>query len=81
MIESDTVTIYPDGARSSPQRLIQVDDSHPVYFVRRIVGLEKIVQQRRLPGRWFRVWRKLSRKQSYNDLIHQSHPEDLIASD
>ena len=82
MIESDTVTIYPDGARSRPHKeLIQVDTTHILFILcGAFVGLEKIVQQRRLPGTiGFGSGEETQPKTVvYNDLIHQVTPEDLI---
>ena len=84
MIESDSVTIYPDGARSRPHKeLIQVDTTHVLFILcGAFVGLEKIVQQRQLPGSigfGGSVSRgKASKSEQYNDLIHGVTPEDLI---
>ncbi|MEE2787854.1 MAG: ATP-dependent Clp protease ATP-binding subunit ClpX [Myxococcota bacterium] len=84
MIESDSVTIYPDGARSRPHKeLIQVDTTHVLFILcGAFVGLEKIVQQRQLPGAigfGGSVSRgKQSKSEQYNDLIHGVTPEDLI---
>jgi ATP-dependent Clp protease ATP-binding subunit ClpX len=81
MIESDSVTIYPDGARSRPHKeLIQVDTTHVLFILcGAFVGLDKIVQQRRLPGTiGFGGDSTHPKTALYNDLIHQVTPEDLI---
>ena len=82
MIESDKVTIYPDGARTRPHKeLIQIDTTHILFiFCGAFVGLEKVIKQRRSPGTigFGSDVRKRPTDDDYNDLIHKVTPEDLI---
>ena len=52
MIESDKVTIYPDGARTRPHKeLIQIDTTHVLFILcGAFVGIEKVIKQRTTPG-------------------------------
>ena len=78
MIESDKVTIYPDGARSRPHKeLIQIDTTHVLFILcGAFVGLEKVIKQRTTPGSigWFMNIDKETKVDvlegnKYNDLI------------
>lgn len=82
MIESDKVTIYPDGARTRPQKeLIQIDTTHVLFVLcGAFVGLDKIIARRRSPGTigFGSDARKRPSESDYNDLIKQLTPEDMI---
>jgi ATP-dependent Clp protease ATP-binding subunit ClpX len=83
MIESDTVTIYPDGARTRPHKeLIQIDTTNILFILcGAFVGLEKIIKQRMSPGTigfGGDKARKVNPDVDYNKLILQLTPEDLI---
>ena len=82
MIESDKVTIYPDGARTRPHKeLIQIDTTHILFILcGAFVGLEKIIKQRRSPGTigFGSDVRKRPSDDDYNELIHEVTPGDLI---
>ena len=82
MIESDKVTIYPDGARTRPQKeLIQIDTTHVLFILcGAFVGLEKLIARRKSPGTigFGSEVRSKPSKDDYNELIHDVTPEDLI---
>jgi ATP-dependent Clp protease ATP-binding subunit ClpX len=83
MIESDTVTIYPDGARTRPHKeLIQIDTTNILFILcGAFVGLEKIIMERRSPGTigfGGEQMRKVNTDSAYNELILEMTPEDLI---
>lgn len=82
VIESDTVTIYPDGARTRPQKeLIQIDTTNVLFILcGAFVGLEKIIQRRRAPGSIGFASPAQSRntEAEYNALIKDLTPEDFI---
>lgn len=82
VIESDTVTIYPDGARTRPQKeLIQIDTTNVLFILcGAFVGLEKIIQRRRAPGSigFSSPARSRNIEAEYNTLIKDLTPEDFI---
>lgn len=82
VIESDTVTIYPDGARTRPQKeLIQIDTTNVLFILcGAFVGLERIIQRRRAPGSIGFSSPASSRniEAEYNSLIKDLTPEDFI---
>ena len=83
MIESDTVTIYPDGARTRPHKeLIQVDTTNILFILcGAFVGLEKIIKQRMSPGTIGfsgEQTRSINPDSDYNELILELTPEDMI---
>lgn len=82
VIESDTVTIYPDGARTRPQKeLIQIDTTNVLFILcGAFVGLEKIIQRRRTPGSigFSSPARTRNIEAEYNALIKDMTPEDFI---
>jgi ATP-dependent Clp protease ATP-binding subunit ClpX len=82
VIESDKVTIYPDGARTRPQKeLIQIDTTHVLFILcGAFVGIDKIIQRRRSPGSigFGSSGSKRSREDDYNTLIGDLGPEDFI---
>ncbi len=83
MIESDTVTIYPDGARTRPHKeLIQVDTTNILFILcGAFVGLEKIIKQRMSPGTIGfsgEQVRQINADSDYNELILELTPEDMI---
>jgi ATP-dependent Clp protease ATP-binding subunit ClpX len=82
IIESDKVTIYPDGARTRPQKeLIQIDTTNVLFLLcGAFVGIEKLIQQRQSPGSiGFGADSKgKSKDEDYNALIHDVTSEDFI---
>ncbi len=81
MIESDKVTIYPDGARTRPQKeLIQIDTTNVLFILcGAFVGLEKVIQRRRSPGAIGFGNDTISRNEDdYNALIREVTSEDFI---
>lgn len=82
VIESDKVTIYPDGARTRPQKeLIQVDTTHVLFIVcGAFVGIEKIIKQRKSPGSigFGAAGPTKARSDDYNELIGDVTTEDFI---
>ncbi|MCB9541777.1 MAG: ATP-dependent Clp protease ATP-binding subunit ClpX [bacterium] len=82
MIESDKVTIYPDGARTRPQKeLIQIDTTHVLFILcGAFVGIEKVIARRKSPGTigFGSEGRGRPGKDDYNELIHEVTPEDFI---
>jgi ATP-dependent Clp protease ATP-binding subunit ClpX len=82
MIESSKVTIYPDGARSRPQKeIIQVDTTNILFILcGAFVGIEKIIQ-RRQAGKSIGFGAEVQPRQSdadYNRLIPHVTSEDFI---
>ncbi len=82
MIESSKVTIYPDGARTRPQKeIIQVDTTHILFILcGAFVGMEKIIQ-RRLSSSSIGFGADVHPKQNdadYNRLVPLVTPEDFI---
>lgn len=82
VIESDTVTIYPDGARTRPQKeLIQIDTTNVLFILcGAFVGLEKVIQRRRSPGSigFSSPARTRNIEAEFNSLIKDMTPEDFI---
>ncbi len=81
MIESDKVTIYPDGARTRPQKeLIQIDTTHVLFILcGAFVGLEKVIQRRKSPGSIGFGGEKMGKAdEDYNALIPEVTGEDFI---
>ncbi|MBU0553766.1 ATP-dependent Clp protease ATP-binding subunit ClpX [Myxococcota bacterium] len=83
MIESDMVTIYPDGARTRPQKeLIQIDTTHVLFILcGAFMGIEKIIRRRQSPnviGFGSGGKRSTARNDDYNDLIRDVTSEDFI---
>jgi ATP-dependent Clp protease ATP-binding subunit ClpX len=82
MIESDRVTIYPDGARTRPQKeLIQVDTTNILFMLcGAFVGIEKLINRRRSPGSigFGSETRKRANDGDYNELIVDVTSEDFI---
>jgi len=83
MIESDTVTIYPEGTRTRPHKeLIQIDTTHILFVLcGAFVGLEKIIKQRMSPGTigfGGDHSKKVHAETSYNQMILEVTPEDFI---
>jgi len=82
MIESDLVTIYPDGARTRPQKeLIQIDTTHILFILcGAFVGIDKIIQRRQNPSviGFGSGKQNKSKHIDYNELIHKLSPEDFI---
>ncbi len=82
MIESGTVTIYPDGARTRPgKELIQIDTTHVLFILcGAFVGIERIIKQRKCPGTigFGADTRDRPQDAGYNELIHEVTPEDFI---
>ena len=86
MIESDKVTIYPDGARTRPHKeLIQVDTTHVLFILcGAFVGIEKVIKQRTTPGSiGFGTEEGESESprpqgNDYNDLIEHLTHEDFV---
>ena len=82
MIESSKVTIYPDGARTRPQKeIIQVDTTHILFVLcGAFVGMEKIIQ-RRLSSSSIGFGADVHPKHNdsdYNKLVPLVTPEDFI---
>jgi ATP-dependent Clp protease ATP-binding subunit ClpX len=82
IIESDKVTIYPDGARTRPHKeLIQIDTTHVLFILcGAFVGLEKLIVQRMSPGTigFGGDGKKRAKEAEYNEVIHDLTPEDLV---
>lgn len=87
MIESDKVTIYPDGARSRPHKeLIQIDTTHVLFILcGAFVGIEKVIKQRTTPGSigFAPIADKSSKieiptSNRYNDLIEHLTHQDFV---
>ncbi|MGB0648069.1 MAG: AAA family ATPase, partial [Bradymonadia bacterium] len=88
MIESDKVTIYPDGARSRPHKeLIQIDTTHVLFILcGAFVGLEKVIKQRTTPGSIGFASANTDKEakldvpkgNKYNDLIEYVTHEDFV---
>ncbi|MCB9544789.1 MAG: ATP-dependent Clp protease ATP-binding subunit ClpX [Myxococcales bacterium] len=82
VIESDKVTIYPEGGRTRPQKeLIQVDTTNVLFILcGAFVGIEKIIQRRRTPGSigFGSAGRLKTTEADYNALIKEVTPEDFI---
>jgi len=82
MIESDVVTIYPDGARTRPHKeLIQIDTTNILFILcGAFVGIEKVIKQRLSPGTigfGGGAKKKLNADADYNELVLQISPEDF----
>ena len=82
MIESSKVTIYPDGARTRPQKeIIQVDTTNILFILcGAFVGIEKIIQ-RRQAGKSIGFGAEVQPRHSdadYNRLIPHVTSEDFI---
>jgi len=82
MIESDKVTIYPDGARTRPQKeLIQIDTTHVLFILcGAFVGIDKVIARRKSPGTigFGSEVRSKPSRDDYNELIRELTPEDMI---
>jgi len=82
VIESDKVTIYPEGGRTRPQKeLIQVDTTNVLFILcGAFVGIEKAIQRRRSPGSigFGSGTRTTNTEADYNALIKEVTPEDFI---
>ncbi len=82
IIESDKVTIYPDGARTRPQKeLIQIDTTNVLFLLcGAFVGIEKLIQRRQSPGSigFGADSKSKSKDEDYNALIHDVTSEDFI---
>jgi ATP-dependent Clp protease ATP-binding subunit ClpX len=82
VIESDKVTIYPEGGRTRPQKeLIQVDTTNVLFILcGAFVGIEKLIQRRRSPGSigFGSGARQVNPDADYNALIKEVTPEDFI---
>jgi ATP-dependent Clp protease ATP-binding subunit ClpX len=82
MIEADKVTIYPDGARTRPQKeIIQIDTTNILFIVcGAFVGIEKTIQRRlsRSAIGFGAEVQAQSKEGDYNSLIHQVTTEDFI---
>ncbi|MFN3202432.1 MAG: ATP-dependent Clp protease ATP-binding subunit ClpX [Bradymonadia bacterium] len=81
MIESDKVTIYPDGARTRPQKeIIQIDTTNILFILcGAFDGIDRVIEQRMSSssiGFGAEVKSK-NKEQDYNKLIHHMCPEDL----
>jgi len=82
MIESDKVTIYPDGARTRPQKeIIQIDTTHILFILcGAFVGIEKLIQRRMAQSSigFGAEIRSSASDADYNLLIHEITAEDFI---
>lgn len=82
MIESDKVTIYPDGARTRPQKeLIQIDTTNVLFILcGAFVGIDKIIQRRQSPGSigFASAGPKRPEQESFNEMILDVTAEDFI---
>ena len=82
IIESNKVTIYPDGARTRPQKeLIQIDTTNVLFLLcGAFVGIEKLIQRRRQPGSigFGNEASGRTKIDDYNVLIHDATSEDFI---
>ncbi|MCB9745565.1 MAG: ATP-dependent Clp protease ATP-binding subunit ClpX [Alphaproteobacteria bacterium] len=82
VIESNKVTIYPDGARTRPQKeLIQIDTTHVLFILcGAFVGIEKIIQKRKSPGSigFGALPRRKKKEDDYNALIGEVTAEDFM---
>lgn len=81
MIESDKVTIYPDGARTRPQKeIIQIDTTHILFILcGAFGGIERVIQQRMASSSigFGADVKSKSKEQDFNSLIHDISPEDF----
>ncbi len=82
VIESNKVTIYPDGARTRPQKeLIQIDTTHVLFILcGAFVGIEKLIQKRKSPGSigFGATPRRRRKEDDYNALIGEVTAEDFM---
>lgn len=82
MIESDKVTIYPDGARTRPQKeIIQIDTTNILFICTgAFVGIEKIIQRRQSRSAigFGADIRSQRTEDDYNRLIHEVTSEDFV---
>ncbi|MSP73237.1 MAG: ATP-dependent Clp protease ATP-binding subunit ClpX [Myxococcales bacterium] len=82
LIESSKVTIYPDGARTRPQKeIIQVDTTHILFILcGAFVGIEKVIARRQSSSSigFGAEIRPRHNDTDYNKLISQVSPEDFI---
>ena len=82
MMESDKVTIYPDGARTRPQKeIIQIDTTNILFILcGAFDGIDKIIERRQSTSSigFGADVKSKSSENDYNQLIHAITPEDLI---
>lgn len=81
MIESDKVTIYPDGARTRPQKeIIQIDTTNILFILcGAFDGIDRVIQQRMSSSSigFGADVKSKTKEQDFNQLIHHVRPEDF----
>lgn len=82
MIEGDKVTIYPDGARTRPQKeIIQIDTTHILFVLcGAFTGIEKVIRRRESSSSigFGADVQKVKSDEDYNALIPKATPEDFV---